>query len=179
MYHCMMAVPQEAKGFPLLSFPNVCVCEPKPGSVFCREHHDLLSRHRVPVQKDEFLRYIGCKGTNSSENIVLYDTCLSKMSVMHADQIHLLDSFIAFIPMGRALIRILKIGVKTLPSRKSWSFTIHFYWHLSKSWSQIQKVGVSETSEWGKTFCIYDCYSLQILYTMRTIKCITVNKPRG
>ena len=29
-----------------------------------------------------------------------------------------------------------------LPSRKSLSFSIHFYWHFSKSWSQIQKVGV-------------------------------------
>ena len=29
------------------------------------------------------------------------------------------------------------------PSRKSWSFTIHLYWDFSKSWSQIQKVGVN------------------------------------
>ena len=45
----------------------------------------------------------------------------------------------------RALTRILKIGVRTLPSRKSWSFSIHFYWHFSKSWSQIQKVGVKNS----------------------------------
>ena len=43
----------------------------------------------------------------------------------------------------RALTRILKIGVKMAPSRKSWSFTIHLYWNFSKSWSQIQKVGVN------------------------------------
>ena len=42
------------------------------------------------------------------------------------------------------------------PSRKSWSFTIHLYWDFSKSWSQIQKVGVNyskfgvnETSAWS------------------------------
>ena len=29
------------------------------------------------------------------------------------------------------------------PSRNSWSFTIHLYWDFSKSWSQIQKVGVN------------------------------------
>ena len=45
----------------------------------------------------------------------------------------------------RALTRILKIGVRTLPSRKSRSFSIHFYWHFSKSWSQIQKVGVKNS----------------------------------
>ena len=28
-------------------------------------------------------------------------------------------------------------------SRNSWSFTIHLYWDFSKSWSQIQKVGVN------------------------------------
>ena len=72
MYHCMMAVPQEVKGYPLLSFPNVCVSEPKPGSVFCGEHHDLLTRHKVPVQKDEFLRYVGCKGTDCYCQLVYY-----------------------------------------------------------------------------------------------------------
>ena len=45
--------------------------------------------------------------------------------------------------MGRALTWILKIGVKMAPSRKSLSFTIHLYWDFSKSWSQIQKVGVN------------------------------------
>ena len=42
------------------------------------------------------------------------------------------------------------------PSRNSWSFSIHLYWDFSKSWSQIQKVGVNyskfgvnETSERG------------------------------
>ena len=31
------------------------------------------------------------------------------------------------------------------PSRDSWSFSIHLYmyWDFSKSWSQIQKVGVN------------------------------------
>ena len=43
----------------------------------------------------------------------------------------------------RALTRILKIGVKMAPSRNSWSFSIHLYWDFSKSWSQIQKVGVN------------------------------------
>ena len=46
---------------------------------------------------------------------------------------------------NRALTRILKIGVRMLPSRKSWSFSIHFYWYFSKSWSQIQKVGVKNS----------------------------------
>ena len=56
--------------------------------------------------------------------------------------------------IGRVLTRILKIGVKMTPSRKGWSFTIHLHWDFSKSWSQIQKVGVkyskfgvNETSE--------------------------------
>ena len=31
------------------------------------------------------------------------------------------------------------------PSRKSWSFTIPLYWDFSKSWSQIQKVGVNNS----------------------------------
>ena len=44
---------------------------------------------------------------------------------------------------SRALTRILKIGVKMAPSRNSWSFSIHLYWDFSKSWSQIQKVGVN------------------------------------
>ena len=55
-----------------------------------------------------------------------------------------LQGKISFNPLvTRALTRILKIGVKTLPSRKS--FTIHFYWPFSKSWSQIQKVGVKNS----------------------------------
>ena len=29
------------------------------------------------------------------------------------------------------------------PSRNSWSFSIHLYLDFSKSWSQIQKVGVN------------------------------------
>ena len=29
------------------------------------------------------------------------------------------------------------------PYRNSWSFSIHLYWDFSKSWSQIQKVGVN------------------------------------
>ena len=44
---------------------------------------------------------------------------------------------------SRALTRILKIGVKMAPFRNSWSFSIHLYWDFSKSWSQIQKVGVN------------------------------------
>ena len=43
----------------------------------------------------------------------------------------------------RVLTRILKIGVEMAPSRNSWSFSIHLYWDFSKSWSQIQKVGVN------------------------------------
>ena len=43
----------------------------------------------------------------------------------------------------RALTRILKIGVKMAHSRNSWNFSIHLYWDFSKSWSQIQKVGVN------------------------------------
>ena len=43
----------------------------------------------------------------------------------------------------RALTRILKIGVKMASSRNSLSFSIHLYWDFSKSWSQIQKVGVN------------------------------------
>ena len=46
--------------------------------------------------------------------------------------------------MSRALTRILKIGVKMLPSRKSWNFTIQFYWHFSKV--KNSKFGVNETS---------------------------------
>ena len=42
----------------------------------------------------------------------------------------------------RVLTSVLKIGVKMLPSRKSWSFTILFHWDVAKSWSQRQKVGV-------------------------------------
>ena len=75
--------------------------------------------------------------------------------------------------LDRALTRILKIGVKTLPSRKSWSFTIHFHWHFSKSWSQIQKVGVknskfgvNETSDWtvfNTSFNEEKCLHLSVL----------------
>ena len=49
------------------------------------------------------------------------------------------------VAIGRALTRILKIAVKVLPSRKIWSLTIQFYWYFSKSWSQIQKVGVKNS----------------------------------
>ena len=45
--------------------------------------------------------------------------------------------------LTRALTRILKMAVKIAPSRNSWSFTIHLYCDFSKSWSQIQKVGVN------------------------------------
>ena len=47
-----------------------------------------------------------------------------------------------WVPWVRVLTRILKIGVKMLFARKTWSFTILFYWHFLKSWSQNQKVGV-------------------------------------
>ena len=57
----------------------------------------------------------------------------------------LIGSFLYLQVLIRALTRILKIGVRTLPSRKSWSFSIHFYWHFSKSWSQIQKVEVKNS----------------------------------
>ena len=66
------------------------------------------------------------------------------------------DLMISAESMDRALTRILKIGVKMAPFRKSWSFTILLYWDFSKSWSQIQKVGVNysyfrvnETSDGG------------------------------
>ena len=52
-------------------------------------------------------------------------------------------TLIFFIIQVGALTRILKIVVKMAPCRKSWSFTIHLYWDFSKSWSQIQKVGVN------------------------------------
>ena len=54
-----------------------------------------------------------------------------------------LQSLKHFYHNTRALTRILKIGVKMAPSRNSWSFTIRLYWDFSKSWSQIQKVGVN------------------------------------
>ena len=60
--HCMLAVETEVEGFPLLNFPNVCSEEPKPGSVFCMKHHELLQSHSIPTEKNEFLKHIGCKG---------------------------------------------------------------------------------------------------------------------
>lgn len=62
----MMAVTTEVDGYPLLSFPDVCVAEPKPGSVFCQEHFQLLEKHGVPTEKKDFLHYIGCKGRLSN-----------------------------------------------------------------------------------------------------------------
>ena len=54
-----------------------------------------------------------------------------------------------------------------LPSRKSWSFTIQLYWHFSKSWSQIQKVGVknskfgvNETSDLSGPPAFFSVFSL-------------------
>ena len=58
----MMAVRTEVDGYPLLNFPDVCVAEPRPGSVFCSEHHDLLERNSIPTEKKAFPRHIGCKG---------------------------------------------------------------------------------------------------------------------
>lgn len=60
--HCMMAVPMEVNGYPLINFPNVCISEPKPGSVFCAQHEELLKKNNVPTVKQEFLKYLGCKG---------------------------------------------------------------------------------------------------------------------
>ena len=57
-----MAVRTEVDGYQLLNFPDVCVAEPKPGSVFCHEHHHLLERHSIPTEKKDFFRHIGCKG---------------------------------------------------------------------------------------------------------------------
>uniref|UniRef100_A0A8W8P019 Uncharacterized protein n=1 Tax=Magallana gigas TaxID=29159 RepID=A0A8W8P019_MAGGI len=60
MCHCMFAVPMEIDGYPLLTFPNVCTQEPKAGSVFCGEHHQLLERHQIPTKKEDFLKFLGC-----------------------------------------------------------------------------------------------------------------------
>lgn len=62
MCHCMFAVPMEIDGYPLLTFPNVCTQEPKAGSVFCGEHHQLLVRHQIPTKKEDFLKFLGCAG---------------------------------------------------------------------------------------------------------------------
>ena len=65
---------------------------------------------------------------------------VNNFSVMSGRSHHFLGITITS-TFSRALTRILKIGVKMAPSRKSWSFTIYLYWDFSKSWSQIQKVG--------------------------------------
>lgn len=54
MCHCMFAVPMEIDGYPLLTFPNVCTQEPKAGSVFYGEHHQLVERHQIPTKKKPF-----------------------------------------------------------------------------------------------------------------------------
>lgn len=56
MCHCMFDVPMEIDGYPLLTFPNVCTQEPKAGSVFCGEHH------QIPTKKEDFLKFLGCAG---------------------------------------------------------------------------------------------------------------------
>lgn len=56
MCHCMFAVPMEIDGYPLLTFPNVCTQEPKAGSVFRGEHH------QIPTKKEDFLKFLGCAG---------------------------------------------------------------------------------------------------------------------
>ena len=61
MPHCMFAVEKEVKGIPLINFPNVCTNEPKPGSVFCTEHHTLLESKGIPTKKEDYLKHIGCK----------------------------------------------------------------------------------------------------------------------
>ncbi|XP_055999024.1 uncharacterized protein LOC130047675 [Ostrea edulis] len=71
MCHCMFAVPMEVGGYPLLTFPNVCTLEPKHGSVFCKEHFNLLERHNIPTKKD-FLKFLGCAGF-SMDNIKILD----------------------------------------------------------------------------------------------------------
>eukprot|EP00105_Crassostrea_gigas_P020716 XP_011439576.1 PREDICTED: uncharacterized protein LOC105336802 isoform X2 [Crassostrea gigas] len=64
--HCMMAVPMEIDGYPLLHFPNVCTNEPSPNAVFCEEHLLILQRHNIPTDKKAFLEYIGCKANPGS-----------------------------------------------------------------------------------------------------------------
>nr|XP_022315777.1 uncharacterized protein LOC111119663 [Crassostrea virginica]XP_022315778.1 uncharacterized protein LOC111119663 [Crassostrea virginica] len=64
--HCMMAIPMEVNGYPLLNFPNVCTSEPAPNAVFCQEHLKILSKYKIPTEKKEFLEHIGCKGNPST-----------------------------------------------------------------------------------------------------------------
>ncbi|CAC5418866.1 unnamed protein product [Mytilus coruscus] len=66
--HCMFSVPMEVDGYPLLSFQNVCTSEPKAGSVFCSDHHELLLRHNIQTKKEDFLHYIGCTSKPKSGN---------------------------------------------------------------------------------------------------------------
>ena len=63
--HCMMAVPNEVKGYPLLNFPNVCTAEPAANSVFCKSHLTLLRDNNIPTEKKAFLRHLKCPGKNS------------------------------------------------------------------------------------------------------------------
>ncbi|WAR06262.1 hypothetical protein MAR_021631 [Mya arenaria] len=69
IFHCLMSVPQHVDGYPLLSFPNVCVNEPRAGSVFCQEHFQLLQRNGVPTEKKSFLQHVGCKGADSTSQM--------------------------------------------------------------------------------------------------------------
>ena len=73
----MLAVQTEVDGFPLLNFPNVCSEEPKPGSVFCEGHHQLLEQKSIPTEKGAFLKYLGCKGNFLSHTLKSYfGTCI-------------------------------------------------------------------------------------------------------
>ncbi|XP_052782723.1 uncharacterized protein LOC128218976 isoform X2 [Mya arenaria] len=69
IFHCLMSVPQHVDGYPLLSFPNVCVNEPRAGSVFCQDHFQLLQRNGVPTEKKSFLQHVGCKGADSTSQM--------------------------------------------------------------------------------------------------------------
>ena len=68
----------------------------------------------------------------------------------------------------RALTRIWKIGVQMLPSRISWSFTIQFHKHFSKSWSQIQKVG-GKNSKFGANETSVNCITVYLFCCMYMI----------
>ncbi|XP_052089781.1 uncharacterized protein LOC127726445 [Mytilus californianus] len=81
MPHCMFAMEMEVQGFPLLNFPNVCTSEPKPGSVFCADHYQILKDKNIPTQKEDFLQFIGCKkNPSSTEDIKAVDDKIKDFS---------------------------------------------------------------------------------------------------
>ena len=61
------------------------------------------------------------------------------------------------------------------PSRNSWSFSIHLYWDFSKSWSQIQKVGVNYSkfgvNETSVTVFILAAFLLEDTYNLEPDLC--------